>query len=90
MKNFLTSFFDDLSLINYLAFCVKNGKLTEPADAFDHPCWDYVRSNVSRKTEEIGRQGFMGAAMLLMSELEYTGVTETLNDLEKRFKLRKK
>jgi len=28
--------------------------------------------------------------MLSMSELEYTGVMETLKELEKRFKIRKK
>ena len=32
-----------------LGFCVHNGKLTEPADAFDHPYWEYVRTNVSQK-----------------------------------------
>jgi fructose 1,6-bisphosphate aldolase/phosphatase len=36
------------------------------------------------------RQGFIGPAMLPMSELEYTGVMESLKELEKRFKIRKK
>lgn len=34
------------------------------------------------------QQGFVGAAMLPMSELEYTGIRETLGDLDKRFKIR--
>jgi fructose 1,6-bisphosphate aldolase/phosphatase len=34
------------------------------------------------------RQGFFGAAMLPMSELEYTGITEKLAALEGRFRLR--
>jgi len=84
------SFFDGPPVVSCLAFCLKDGKLTEPVDTFDHPYWDYVRNNVSRKAEEIRRQGFSGAAMLPMSELEYTGVMETLKELEKRFIIRKK
>jgi len=89
-RNSSISFFDGPPVVNCLAFCVKDGKLTESADVFDHPYWDYVRQNVSRKAEEIRKQGFSGAAMLPMSELEYTGVVETLKELEKRFVIRKK
>ena len=89
-KNSSISFFDGPPVISCLAFCVKNGKLTEPADAFDHPYWDYVRHNIAKKAEGIRRQGFFGPAMLPMSELEYTGVVETLDELEKRFVVRKK
>ena len=89
-KNSATSFFDGPPLVNCLAFSVKNGKLTEPADCFDHPYWDYIRKKVSRKAEEMRQQGFYGQAMLPMSELEYTGVMETLKELEKKFKIRKK
>jgi fructose 1,6-bisphosphate aldolase/phosphatase len=84
------SFFDGPPVVSCLAFSVRNGKLTEPADAFDHPYWDYVRNNISRKAEEVRRQGFSGSAMLPMTELEYTGVMETLKDLEKKFVVRKK
>ncbi len=89
-KNSSISYFDGPPVVSCLAFSVKNGKLTEPADCFDQPYWDYVRNNVSRKAEEIRRQGFSGAAMLPMSELEYTGVIDTLKELEKRFVIRKK
>jgi len=89
-KNSLISFFDGPPVVNCLAFSVKNGKLTESADVFDHPYWDWVRNKASQKAEEIRRQGFSGAAMLSMSELEYTGVMETLKELEKRFVIRKK
>ena len=89
-KNSSISFFDGPPAVSCLAFSVKNGKLTEPADAFDHPYWDYVRNNVSQKAEEIRKQGFSGPAMLPMTELEYTGVMETLKELEKRFKIRRK
>jgi len=89
-KNSPISFFDGPPIISCLAFSVRNGKLTEPADAFDHPYWDYVRNKVSKKAEEIRKQGFSGPAMLSMSELEYTGVMETLQELDKRFIVRKK
>ncbi len=89
-KNSPISFFDGPPIVSCLAFSMKSGKLTEPADCFDQPYWDYVRNKVSQKAEEIRKQGFSGAAMLPMSELEYTGVMETLKELEKRFKLRKK
>jgi len=89
-KNSPISFFDGPPVISCLAFSMKNGKLTEPADCFDQSYWDYVRMKVSQKAEEIRRQGFSGPAMLPMSELEYTGVMETLKKLEKRFVIRKK
>lgn len=89
-KNSSISYFDGPPVVSCLAFCVKDGKLTEPADAFDQPYWDYVRHKVSKKAEEIRRQGFVGVSMLPMSELEYTGVMESLRELDKKFTLRKK
>lgn len=83
-----TSYFDGPPLVSCAALCVHNGKLTEPNDAFAHPFWDEVRSRVAGKAIEMRRQGFAGAAMLPMSELEYTGVTEKLARLDKRFVLR--
>ncbi len=84
------SFFDGPPVISCLAFSMKNGKLTGPADCFDHPFWDKVREEAAQKAKEIRKQGFYGAAMLSMSELEYTGVMESLKKLEKKFKIRKK
>jgi len=89
-KNSPISFFDGPPVVSCLAFSIKNGKLTEPCDCFDQPYWDYARMKISQKAEEIRRQGFSGPAMLPMTELEYTGVMETLKELEKRFILRKK
>ncbi|MFQ6049655.1 MAG: fructose-1,6-bisphosphate aldolase/phosphatase [Candidatus Paceibacterales bacterium] len=89
-RNSPISFFDGPPIVSCLAFSIKNGKLTEPADVFDHPYWDWVRMKISQKAEEIRRQGFSGAAMLPMTELEYTGVMETLEELEKRFVIKKK
>ncbi len=86
-RNTGTSFFDGPPIVSCLAFCVKNGKLTEPADTFDHPYWDYVRTKVSAKSEELRRQGFFGPAMLPYSELEYGGIVERLGKMESLFRV---
>jgi fructose 1,6-bisphosphate aldolase/phosphatase len=83
-----TSYFDGPPIVSCAAFCVHDGRLTELVDVFDHPFWDHVRDKVSRKALEMREQGFSGAAMLPMSELEYTGVTEKLRDLDRRFTVR--
>ena len=67
---------------------MQKGKLTEAVDNFAHPFWDTVRDTAARKSIEMRRQGFFGAAMLPMSELEYTGIVEKLTQLEPRFKMR--
>jgi len=88
VKNSSVSFFDGPPIVSCLAFCVHNGKLTCPADAFDHPYWDWVRNRISRKATEIRDQGFSGAAMLPYSELEYGGIVAKMEKLEKIFKVR--
>ena len=87
-KNTGTSYFDGPPLVTCAGYCVHGGKLTEPIDAFDHPFWLSVRDNVARKSMEMRRQGFVGAAMLPMSELEYTGIVEKLAKLDGAFKVR--
>jgi len=87
--NSTISFFDGPPVVSCLAFSMKNGKLTGPVDCFDHPFWDEVRRETAKKAIEIRKQGFYGAAMLPMEELEYTGIVEELKKLEKRFKIRK-
>lgn len=86
--NSTISFFDGPPIVTGAAFCVKEGKFTEPADVFDHPYWDYIRSQISEKATAIRRQGFSGAAMLPYSELEYGGIVEKLEKLEKKFKFK--
>ena len=86
-QNATISFFDGPPIVTGAAYCVKDGKLTEPADVFDHPYWDYVRAQVSEKASAIRQQGFSGAAMLPYSELEYGGIVDKLEKLEKKFKL---
>jgi fructose 1,6-bisphosphate aldolase/phosphatase len=83
-----TSYFDGPPLVSCTGFCVHNGKLTEHVDAFAHPFWDTVRGHVANKSMEMRRQGFIGAAMAPMSELEYTGIVEKLKALDERFTLR--
>jgi len=86
-RNTGTSFFDGPPIVSCLAFCVRNGKLTEPADPFDHPYWEYVRTKVSAKCEDLRRQGFFGPAMLPYSELEYGGIVERLQKMDSRFRI---
>lgn len=43
---------------------------------------------IACKAVGLRQQGFFGAAMLPMSELEYTGVTALLDQLEPRFHVR--
>lgn len=87
-QNCGTSYFDGPPLASCAAFAMHGGKLTESLDCFSHPFWDSVRDNVAAKSMDMRRQGFFGAAMLPMSELEYTGIMDKLNGLEGRFRLR--
>ena len=84
-KDSSISFFDGPPVVSCLAFCVHNGRFTEPADAFDHPYWDHVRNNISQKATEIRKQGFFGTAMLPYSELEYGGIVKKMEKLEEKF-----
>lgn len=87
-KESTVSYFDGPPIVSCLAFCVHEGRLTEPVDAFDHPFWDWVRDKVAQKAAELRRQGFSGPAMLGYSELEYGGITERMKRLESRFVVR--
>ena len=82
------SYFDGPPLVSCHAFCVHECKLSEPVDVFDHPFWDYVREKVAGKAIEMREQGFSGAAMLPYSELEYGGIVERMEKLDKLFKIR--
>jgi len=86
-KNTGTSFFDGPPIVSCLAFCVRNGKLTDPADPFDHPYWEYARNKISAKNEDLRRQGFFGPAMLPYSELEYGGIVERLKRMDSKFQI---
>ncbi len=82
------AYFDGPALVSCLAFCVHNGRLTEPVDVFDHPFWEVIREKAAEKTMEIRRQGFVGPAMVGFEELEYGGITERLKRLDEEFVVR--
>jgi len=82
------SFFDGPPIVSAAAYSVHNGILTEAADCFSHSYWDAVRTQISYKAQDIRRQGFFGPAMLGMGELEYTDISQTLKNLEKRFMIK--
>lgn len=83
-----TSYFDGPPLVSCAAYAMHEGRLTDPLDAFAHPFWDAVRARAAEKAMEMRRQGFFGAAMLPMSELEYTGIMDKLAELQPRFRIR--
>jgi fructose 1,6-bisphosphate aldolase/phosphatase len=87
--NSTISWFDGPPVVSATAFCVHGGILTEPADAFDHPLWDHIRDKVSRKAIEIREQGFSGCAMLGYDELEYGGIVQKMDELERKFQIRR-
>jgi fructose 1,6-bisphosphate aldolase/phosphatase len=82
------SYFDGPPVVSCAAFAMQEGMMSEAVDGFAHPFWDRVRDNVSQKAIDMRRQGFFGTAMLPMSELEYTGITEKLESLDERFVIR--
>ncbi|MEW6141371.1 MAG: fructose-1,6-bisphosphate aldolase/phosphatase [Thermodesulfobacteriota bacterium] len=87
-RNSPVSYFDGPPVVTGSAYCVRNGKLTEPADVFDHPFWDEIRAEAARKALSIRRQGFFGAAMLPYSELEYGGIVDKMDKLDSKFVVR--
>ncbi|HJX30374.1 MAG TPA: fructose 1,6-bisphosphatase [Thermodesulfobacteriota bacterium] len=89
VKNSTVSYFDGPPVVSCLSFWIHKRRLTTPADAFDHPYRDWVRSRIAGKATEIRTQGFFGAAMLPYSELEYGGIVAKMYKLEKNFTVKK-
>lgn len=78
-----------IPIVSCLAFSMSpNGKLAEPVDMFATKYWDYVRKRLYQKAEEMRLQGFSGPAMGHISELEYGGIAERMENLESRFVIR--
>jgi fructose 1,6-bisphosphate aldolase/phosphatase len=82
------SYFDGPPVVSCAAFAMHGGRFTEAVDVFAHPVWAKVRDTVSEKAIGMRRQGFFGAAMLPMDELEYTGIVKTLDALDEKFFIR--
>jgi len=83
-----TSYFDGPPLVSCAAFSVHEGRFTEANDCFAHPFWNRVRDHAADKGMDMRKQGFFGAAMLPMEELEYTGIVDKLAELDGRFMMR--
>jgi fructose 1,6-bisphosphate aldolase/phosphatase len=78
-----------LPLVACVTYSVNpQGELSERVDVFGNQVWDETRRKAQRKADEIRRQGFVGAAMLPMQELEYSSFRDTLERLEGRFERR--
>jgi len=78
-----------LPLVACMAYSVnKDGKLSPGVDMFGNPAWEHVRLKAQQKGEWMRQQGFVGAAMLPMQELEYSAFRTALEALEARFTLR--
>lgn len=79
-----------LPIVSSLGFSLnKEGKFSSNyVDFFGGESFDYVRHKVQEKAIDFRRQGFFGVAMASKTELAYTGLTDTLNALDKKFEMR--
>jgi len=78
-----------LPLVACVAYSVnRDGRLSEGVDMFGNAVWDRVRLKAQEKGEWMRQQGFVGAAMLPMTELEYSAFRTSLAELEGRFQTR--
>lgn len=79
-----------IPIVSCLAFSMlPSGQLSEPVDMFATRYWDYVRQRLYEKADEMRVQGFSGPAMGHITELEYGGIAERMENLESRFTVRK-
>jgi fructose 1,6-bisphosphate aldolase/phosphatase len=78
-----------LPIVACMAYSVTpQGKLSEGVDIFGNVAWDATRLKAQHKAEEMRQQGFVGAAMLPIQELEYSAFRHSLAGLEAEFSLR--
>ena len=80
-----------LPLISCLAFSMDPAGLfsKEYMDLFGNVVWDGTRLKVQQKADEWRRQGFLGPTMAARTELAYTGIVDTLAQLDREFVLRR-
>lgn len=72
--------------VSCLGFHVRDGRLTEPGDLFDHPFWDAVRGRVAGQAGEIRRQQNGTGSY---SERHYGDTAHVLERLQQRFHVRR-
>lgn len=77
-----------IPIVQGITFSIKNGVMTEYVDIFDDPFWDYIREKASLKSILMREQGFTEPSMLPFEELEYGGIVERINRLQKKFKIK--
>lgn len=80
-----------LPLVSCLAFSMDAEGIFahQYVDLFGNVAWDATRLKVQEKADEWRRQGFIGPTMASHAELSYTGIMDTLNELQKEFALRR-
>lgn len=81
-----------LPLVSCLAFSMDEfGRFSrEYVDIFGNCSWDEVRLRVQNKAYEWRRQGFIGPTMASQAELAYTGIIDTVKNLDSEFIEREK
>ena len=79
-----------LPLVSCLAVSMdRDGHFSgEMIDMFGNVAWDATRMKVQQKADEWRRQGFIGPTMASHAELAYTGIVESLQELDSEFSLR--
>ncbi|MGC9554217.1 MAG: fructose-1,6-bisphosphate aldolase/phosphatase [Thermoplasmatota archaeon] len=77
--------FDGPPRVVALGFQVKNGRMTEPADLFDDPAFDYSRQKAMEVTDYMRRHGPFEPHRLPMDDMEYTTLPKVMARLEDRF-----
>lgn len=78
-----------LPLVSCAGYSVtRAGKFSEAVDFFGNPAWDATRLKVQKKADDMRRQGFVGAAMLPTSELEYGSMRQAIAELDEEFTIR--
>lgn len=78
-----------LPIVSALAFSMNGDGILSHVDLFGNLVWDATRHKIMQKAEEFRRQGFFGVTMASHQELAYTGIVDTLKELDKKFVVRK-
>ena len=79
-----------LPLVSCIGFSMDaQGKFSqEYIDMFGNVAWDATRLKIEQKADEWRRQGFIGPTMASHAELSYTGIIDTLTELDQEFIVR--